>query len=184
MKILVYGAGPLGSLFASRLHEAGHAVSLLARGQRLTDLREYGIVLVDTQTGQETVSRPQIVDRLDPQDAYVGQAGEIRIPPSAYVESRFQLGETVVITRGSRRSGGIGIGRSEKLKDSPLQSRFFEQAIVGNNGCVALPPEADIHPDERLLVVRGSGFALGFIQRGPIYEEALKHTDIDIFEVA
>jgi ketopantoate reductase len=70
MKILVYGAGPLGSLLASRLHEAGHKVSLLARGQRLTDLREYGIVLVDTETGKETVARPDIVERLDPEDAY------------------------------------------------------------------------------------------------------------------
>ncbi len=70
MKILVYGAGPLGSLFTARLHEAGHAVSLLARGQRLEDLREHGLVLVDTQTGRETITRPQIVERLDPQDAY------------------------------------------------------------------------------------------------------------------
>lgn len=70
MNILIYGAGPLGSLFTARLHEAGNSVSLLARGQRLTDLREYGIVLVDTQTGQETVSQPQIVERLDPQDTY------------------------------------------------------------------------------------------------------------------
>jgi len=70
MKILVYGAGPLGSLFASRLHEAGHEVALLARGQRMLDLREHGIVLVDTQTGQETVARPRFVERLDPEDAY------------------------------------------------------------------------------------------------------------------
>jgi 2-dehydropantoate 2-reductase len=70
MKILVYGAGPLGSLFAARLHEAGHDVSLLARGQRLADLHMYGIVLVDTQSGRKTVARPQIVERLDPQDAY------------------------------------------------------------------------------------------------------------------
>ncbi len=70
MKILVYGAGPLGSLFAARLHEAGHEVSLLARGQRLVDLREHGVVLVDTQTNQKTVARPHIVEHLDPQDAY------------------------------------------------------------------------------------------------------------------
>jgi ketopantoate reductase len=70
MKILVYGAGPLGSFLASRLHDAGHGVSLLARGQRLADLREHGIVLVDTETGKETVTRLNIVERLDPQDAY------------------------------------------------------------------------------------------------------------------
>lgn len=70
MKILVYGAGPLGSLFAARLHEAGHTVSLLARGQRLADLREHGIVLVDTQSNLETVTRPEIVDNLNPTDTY------------------------------------------------------------------------------------------------------------------
>ncbi len=70
MKILVYGAGPLGSLFAARLHEGGHEVALLARGQRLADLREQGIVLVNTQTGAEAVARPRLVERLDPEDAY------------------------------------------------------------------------------------------------------------------
>jgi 2-dehydropantoate 2-reductase len=70
MKILVYGAGPLGSLFAAKLHEAGHDVSLLARGQRLADLIEYGIVLVDTQTGRKMVAHPRLVERLTPEDAY------------------------------------------------------------------------------------------------------------------
>lgn len=69
-KILVYGAGPLGSLFAARLHEAGHEVSLLARGKRLAELKEFGIVLLDTQTGEETVACPQIVEQLAPEDAY------------------------------------------------------------------------------------------------------------------
>jgi 2-dehydropantoate 2-reductase len=70
MKILVYGAGPLGSLFAARLHEAGHAVSLLARGQRLADLHEHGLVLVDTQTGERTITPVQIVEQLGADDAY------------------------------------------------------------------------------------------------------------------
>jgi len=43
MKILVFGAGPLGSVFAARLHEAGHIVHLLARGRRLQDLRQQGV---------------------------------------------------------------------------------------------------------------------------------------------
>ena len=70
MKILIYGAGPLGSFLAAHLLEAGQDVSLLARGQRLADLREHGIVLVDTETSKETVSHPKIVDRLGPEDAY------------------------------------------------------------------------------------------------------------------
>jgi 2-dehydropantoate 2-reductase len=47
MKILVYGAGVLGSLYSARLHEAGDDVSILARGERLTALREHGVLLAE-----------------------------------------------------------------------------------------------------------------------------------------
>jgi hypothetical protein len=44
-----------------------------------------------------------------------------------------------------------------------------------------LPSALGFQPGERLLVVRGSGLALGFVPRGPIYEEALRHTEIEVF---
>jgi len=69
-KILVYGAGPLGSLFAARLQQGGNDVSILARGRRLAELREHGIVLVDLQTEEETVTRVSVVEELAPDDAY------------------------------------------------------------------------------------------------------------------
>jgi ketopantoate reductase len=70
VRILVYGAGPLGSLFAARLREGGNAVSILARGQRLADLREHGIVLEDVMTKERTVTRVNVVEELAPDDAY------------------------------------------------------------------------------------------------------------------
>lgn len=70
MKILFYGAGVLGSLYAARLQEAGQEVSILARGQRLADIREHGIVLEDSDTGQRTTTRLNAVDQLAPNDAY------------------------------------------------------------------------------------------------------------------
>lgn len=70
MKILIYGAGVLGSFYAAQLHEGGHNVSILARGQRLSDLREHGIVLESATTGQRTTTRVNIVDNLAPEDAY------------------------------------------------------------------------------------------------------------------
>jgi 2-dehydropantoate 2-reductase len=70
MKILIYGAGVLGSLYAARLHEAGHTVTLLARGQRLADLRAHGIVLEDVCTGQRTTTHVDLVEQLAPEDAY------------------------------------------------------------------------------------------------------------------
>jgi len=38
MRILVYGAGVLGSLYAARLHDADQDVTILARGERLAAL--------------------------------------------------------------------------------------------------------------------------------------------------
>ena len=69
-RLLVYGAGPLGSLLAARLYEAGRAVSILSRGQRLQDLRDHGIVLRDFASGVETVTRVPVVEALKPDDEY------------------------------------------------------------------------------------------------------------------
>jgi 2-dehydropantoate 2-reductase len=70
MKVLVYGAGPLGSLFAARLQQGGQQVSILARGQRLAELREQGIVLEDVQTKARSVTRVNVVEALAADDAY------------------------------------------------------------------------------------------------------------------
>jgi 2-dehydropantoate 2-reductase len=45
-------------------------VSILARGQRLKDLREHGIVLHDVVTGQRTTDQVPVVEELAPDDAY------------------------------------------------------------------------------------------------------------------
>ena len=70
MRILLYGAGVLGSLYAARLQEGGQVVSILARGQRLADIREHGIVLEDGDTGQRTTTYVNVVEQLAPDDAY------------------------------------------------------------------------------------------------------------------
>ena len=70
-RVLVYGSGPLGTLFAARLQQGGNEVSILARGKRLAELREHGLVVADVQTGQETVTWPTaVVETLQPEDAY------------------------------------------------------------------------------------------------------------------
>lgn len=70
MKILIYGAGPLGSLFAARLIEAGHDVSLLARGQRLQDLQEHGIIIENAVTGEREITPVKTVEAFLPEDDY------------------------------------------------------------------------------------------------------------------
>jgi 2-dehydropantoate 2-reductase len=46
MKILIYGAGVIGQIYAARLHEAGHDVTVLARHRTLETLDRDGITLL------------------------------------------------------------------------------------------------------------------------------------------
>ncbi len=44
MRILIYGAGVIGSLYAVMLSDAGYDVSVYARGKRLAELNEKGML--------------------------------------------------------------------------------------------------------------------------------------------
>jgi 2-dehydropantoate 2-reductase len=69
-KILIYGAGPFGTLFSEKLTRAGHDVSLLARGKRLEELKEHGVVTENSSTGEQTVTHVNIVESLKTDDYY------------------------------------------------------------------------------------------------------------------
>ncbi len=70
MKVLLIGAGVIGSFYAARLRQAGVDVTLLARGRRLADLREHGVVLESVFGGQRTVTRVPLTGQLAPADQY------------------------------------------------------------------------------------------------------------------
>ncbi len=70
MKLLVYGAGVIGSLYAAKLKEAGNDVSILARGKRFDEIKSNGIVLENVVKGERTVTRVDVVECLKPEDAY------------------------------------------------------------------------------------------------------------------
>jgi 2-dehydropantoate 2-reductase len=68
MRLLVYGAGICGSLFAAQLHQAGHDVSLLARGERLAALRRHGLRLAEQDSPDVRRIPVPVVER--PADGY------------------------------------------------------------------------------------------------------------------
>jgi 2-dehydropantoate 2-reductase len=70
VKIIVYGAGVIGTLYAARLQEGGHRVSVVARGQRLADIRRYGLVLEDIVGHGRSTTRVDTIERVDPNDQY------------------------------------------------------------------------------------------------------------------
>ncbi len=110
----------------------------------------------------------------------VGKQRNITIPPDAYREYGFQAGDEVVFLRGSKRSGGFSVGRVEKIP--PLfEKRILARGRVSKQGRVNLPPETGVQSGDRLLAGRGSGLALSLSAQGPIYEEALKHPELEVF---
>ncbi len=70
MRFLVIGAGNIGGLYAARLAQSGLEVTVLAIGARLEEIRQHGIVLEDTVSGERIRTPLHVVDRLGPDDAY------------------------------------------------------------------------------------------------------------------
>ncbi|MFL7792746.1 MAG: hypothetical protein AB8I69_11445 [Anaerolineae bacterium] len=115
----------------------------------------------------------------------VGPDREIAIPPEAWDEYGFRAGSRAIFTPGSRKSGGFGIGTSALVAEASGRMGGAGLREVGRsrfgNGRVVVPPEVSVKSGDRLLTVRGSCYGLGFIARGPIYEEALKHPELEVF---
>lgn len=68
LRILVIGGGVIGSVYAAWLQQAGHQVTMLARGQRLVEVREQGLEIEDVGTGRRISVPVATVDHLAPND--------------------------------------------------------------------------------------------------------------------
>lgn len=70
MRVLIYGAGVIGSIFAAKLAMSGQDVSVLARGARLAEIQSQGVRLIDAQSGKQESVRVHTIDSLSPDDHY------------------------------------------------------------------------------------------------------------------
>jgi 2-dehydropantoate 2-reductase len=70
MKTLIIGAGPLGSLYTYLFHKSGKDITLLARGEHHDFIEKNGLVLVNEFTGEETVAKVNVINRLHTEDEY------------------------------------------------------------------------------------------------------------------
>ena len=70
MKILVYGAGVIGSIYAARLYEAGYMITLLARNKHFENLKQNGVVIRNILTGKQTTGKVPLVLQLEANDFY------------------------------------------------------------------------------------------------------------------
>ena len=70
MKILIFGAGVIGSIFAGKLAQAKNDVTVLARGKRFEEIKKDGIVLINPKTNQEEHAKVHVIDRLLSKDEF------------------------------------------------------------------------------------------------------------------
>jgi len=70
MKTLIFGAGPLGSIYACLLHQAGKDVTILARNKQYDFIKGNGVVLLNEFTQEQIVEKVKVVDALKETDAY------------------------------------------------------------------------------------------------------------------
>jgi 2-dehydropantoate 2-reductase len=70
VRILVLGAGVIGSVYAGKLLQAGHDVVLVARDRRLADLQAQGLVLDDASSGRRAILPVPAVAAADTVEHY------------------------------------------------------------------------------------------------------------------
>ena len=122
MRILFFGAGPMGSIYAHLLHEKGADVTVLARGERYDWLKENGLVLLNELTGQKGSSHVQVVNELKPEDEYDLVVVLIRKNKLPLVL------ETLAACPGAKNvlfMGNNALGFDEYLKALPAEKVLF-----------------------------------------------------------
>jgi 2-dehydropantoate 2-reductase len=69
-KILIYGAGVIGGIFAGMITRKGYDVTILARNKRLQELKNNGLVLVNSMNNKRLVIPLKTTDVLNENDIY------------------------------------------------------------------------------------------------------------------
>ena len=138
----------------------------------------------------------------------IGSSGRIIIAPEALEDDELNDMDNLILLPGSKSSGGFGLCPQKSLKDFKTglltevrpelwEDRAHEGEIIEfrakpycwvklREGEITIPPATlkkyDIQVLDILLMIRGSGLALGFAVRGYIVEEAKRHNELEIYE--
>jgi hypothetical protein len=138
----------------------------------------------------------------------VGFSGRIVIAPEALEDYALNDSDKLILLPGGKTSGGFGLMSLKSLNNSKIkiltevrpelwEDRVTEGETIEfgknpycwvklNNGSIVLPPTTlnkyGIQVLDKLLMIKGSGLALGFAVRGPIVQEADKHDELKIYE--
>ncbi len=69
MRLLIFGAGVLGTFYAAKLQAVGHDVTVLARGRRAVQIRDHGLMVQERGRGCLR-ARVSVIEALEPGQFY------------------------------------------------------------------------------------------------------------------
>jgi 2-dehydropantoate 2-reductase len=169
MKICVVGAGAIGGLVGGRMAQAGHEVTLIARGAHLKKIREQGLRLIDPEGASSVAQVAYATDKLTEagtQDVVILALKAHQLAPVVDDLRALCHAGTVYVPMQNgipfwyfRRHGGPHEGRTVDAVDpgGELARKIAPERIVG---CVVYPAAEIIEPGV-IRHVEGTRFPLG-----------------------
>ncbi len=149
MRILIYGAGVIGSLYAALFSKVGYEVSVHARGRRLQELKTKGLLYRDGGTIQK--ADVTVLAQLSDEDCYAFIFLTVRAEQaeSALYELQRNISPTIVTMINTIRDYAeweaihivaAEISSSADLPAIPLKDRSDNGFQKSFRRCVHVPP--------------------------------------------
>ncbi|MWV46754.1 ketopantoate reductase family protein [Paenibacillus sp. HJL G12] len=182
MRILVYGAGVLGSYLAHVLVRGGNEVTVLARGKRAVQLKTNGLVIRHYFQRRNTVDEVNVIQELTADDLY----------DLIFVVMKYNDFPSVLSILAENQSSNIVlVGNNADALG--MQIEIQEKSKAKKNVIFGFQISAGIREENgRIICIRGGGQMIlgsldGEITIKPILESAFKkvkyklayHEDID-----
>ncbi|MGG6311637.1 ketopantoate reductase family protein [Paenibacillus macerans] len=163
MKVLVYGAGVLGSYLAHALIRGGNDVSVLARGGRAEELEKDGLVIRHYVQRKTTVDPVRVIRSLEADDLY-----DLIFVVMKYTDFR----EVLPILAGNRSSNIVLVGNNAEARD--MQNELLERSDAEKHVAFGFQLSGGRRETGRMVCVRGGGgqMVLGSLD-GPISFQVL-----------
>lgn len=158
MRVLVYGAGVIGSYLTHVLERGGNDVTILARGKRAEELEKEGLVIRHYFQRKTTVDRIRVIRTLDTDDNY----------DLIFVVMKYTDFSAVLPILANNKSRNIVIiGNNTNAHD--MQNYLNEHSDIPKNIAFGFQTSAGSRENGRIVCIRGGGgqMVLGGLE-GPI----------------
>ncbi|MDR0268637.1 2-dehydropantoate 2-reductase N-terminal domain-containing protein [Paenibacillus sp.] len=183
MKVLVYGAGIIGSYLTHVLLRGGHDVTILARGKRAEELERNGIVLQHYFQYKTTVDRIYVIRTLEADQEY----------DLIFVTMKYTDYPSVLpILAGNLSRNIVFVGNNTDIPAMQKQKYIQDHSLMPKNIAFGFQLCAGWRENERMVILRGKvkmmlGGAVGQVSFKPLLDQVFSktkfklayHNDID-----